>query len=292
MQTLEKTDFAVMEEMAKKIRGKVIELSYNAGTPHLGSSLSCVDIVVALYWSALKIDPKNPKAPERDRAILSKGHSATVLYSALALRGFFPIEHLQTYNQDGANLPEHPSPNCLPGIEIATGALGHGLPIGVGMALAAKIKRQNYRVYVVMSDGECNEGTVWEAALFAPAKKLDNLCTIVDYNKWQATGRSNETMSLFPMKEKWASFGWSAYEIDGHDFKALTQTLCNVPDGSGKPVAIVANTVKGKGVSFMEDDNNWHYKIPNEEEVKKAFAELGLKWDEKNKVAEWGDKSL
>jgi transketolase len=161
-------------------------------------------------------------------------------------------------------------------MEAATGSLGHGLPLGVGMALAGRIRSQSYRVFVTMSDGECNEGSVWEAAMMAPAHKLENVVAIIDYNKWQATGRSNEVMALAPLREKWAAFGWHAHEVDGHDLEALVKLFRTVPDGSRKPVAIVAHTVKGKGVSFMEDDNNWHYRIPTADEVLAAKGELGL----------------
>lgn len=262
--------------VAARLRGAVIDMSHKAGTPHLGSSLSCVDIVTAAYWDALRIDPTRPDAPGRDRFILSKGHAATTLYAALAHRGFFRPSLLETYNQDGSKLAEHPGPNCVPGVEAATGSLGHGLPIALGMALAGRLQSRRYRVYVLLSDGECNEGSVWEAAMFAPAQKLDNVCVIVDYNKWQATGRSNETLALAPLRDKWAAFGWDVHEADGHDIGALTRLMRNVPNGSGKPVAIIAHTVKGKGVSFMEDDNNWHYRVPNEREVADAKRQLGL----------------
>jgi transketolase len=265
-----------LAKVAARLRGAVIDLSHAAGTPHLGSSLSCADIVAAAYWDALRIDPKRPHAPERDRFILSKGHAATTLYAALAHRGFFPEEILETYNKDGSRLAEHPGPNCVPGVEAATGSLGHGLPIALGMALAGRMQGLSYRVYALLSDGECNEGSVWEAAMFAPAQKLEQVCVIVDYNKWQATGRSNETLSLAPLREKWAAFGWDAHEVDGHDLTALTALMRNVPNGSGKPVALIAHTIKGKGVSFMEDDNNWHYRIPNEKEVADAKRQLGL----------------
>jgi transketolase len=266
-----------LESIARKIRGRLVQMSHRAETPHLASSLSCVDILVAAYWGGLAIDPCQPYDPDRDRLILSKGHAATSLYAALALRKFIDEEMLDTYAQHGSCLAEHPSPNCVPGVEAGTGSLGHGLPLGVGMALAARIQEQSYRVCVVMSDGECNEGSVWEAAMLAPAQNLDRLVVVIDYNKWQATGRSNEVMALGPLKDKWAAFGWNACEVDGHDVQTLVQLLRDVPDGSGKPVAIIAHTVKGKGVSFMEDDNNWHYRIPNEPEVAAAFQELGLK---------------
>ena len=240
-------------------------MSHRAGTPHLGSALSCVDILVAAYWATLRIDPTNPADRERDRFILSKGHAVSALYAALAYRGFFPLTQLDTFNEAGSALAEQPSPACVPGLELATGSLGHGLSVGLA-----------YRVFVLMSDGECNEGSVWEAALLGAAQKLERVATVIDYNKWQATGRSNEVMALAPLRDKWEAFGWSACEVDGHDLKALVHALGNVPDGSGKPVAIVAHTVKGSGVSFMEDDNNWHYRSPNADEVRKARIELGL----------------
>lgn len=269
-------NIAGLEATAREIRGQLVEMSHKARTPHLGSSLSCVDILVAAYWGSLAIDPKRPDAVDRDRFILSKGHAATTLYATLAEAGFFPKQLLETYAKPGSKLAEHPSAGCVAGVEVATGSLGHGLSLGLGMALAGRIQKQNYRIFVVMSDGECNEGSVWEAAMFAPAQKLDNVVAIVDYNKWQATGRSNEIMALHPLRQKWEAFGWSAYEVDGHDMSALVDLLRNVPDGSGKPVAIVANTVKAKGVSFMEDDNNWHYRIPTAEEVEKAKQEIGV----------------
>jgi len=265
-----------MEAMARRIRARVVEMSYKARTPHLGSALSCVDILVAAYWGVLAINPRNPKSPERDRFILSKGHAATALYATLAYRSFFPEELLDAFAEAGSCLAEQPSPGCLPGLELATGSLGHGLPVGIGMALAGLYQGLSYRVFVLLSDGECNEGSVWEAALLAPAHKLERLAISIDYNKWQATGRSNEIMALAPLKQKWEAFGWSSYEIDGHDLKALMEVLRNVPDGTGKPVAVIAHTVKGKGVSFMEDDNNWHYRSPNADELKRAKQELGV----------------
>ena len=264
-----------LDAIARRLRMRLVEMSHEAGTPHLGSSLSCVDIVVAAYWAVLAIDPARPDDPARDRFILSKGHAATTLYGALAFRGYFPEAWLRDqYARDGARLAEHPGPGSAPGVEAATGSLGHGLPIGLGMALAARIRKLSYRVFVLLSDGECNEGSVWEAALFAPAQRLDNVCVIVDYNKWQATGRSNETLALAPLRDKWAAFGWEAVEVCGHDPAALASLMNRPPDGSGRPRAIIAHTVKGKGVSFMEDDNNWHYRIPTVAEVAAARREL------------------
>jgi transketolase len=184
---------------------------------------------------------------------------------------------LESYGQDGSLFAEHPpAPGDLPGIEAATGSLGHGLPIGLGMALAGRIHDRQYNVVALLSDGECNEGSVWEAAMMASAQRVERLAIVVDYNKWQATGRSEEVLNLRPLADKWRAFGWNACEIDGHDMAAVVRALEKLPDGSGKPVAIVAHTVKGKGVSFMEDDNNWHYRIPNAEEVVAAKKELGV----------------
>ncbi|MBI5629796.1 MAG: transketolase [Elusimicrobia bacterium] len=269
------SDVRELEAAARRVRGKVIEMSCRAGTAHLASSLSCVDILVAAYWGILRIDPKDPRSPDRDRLILSKGHAISSLYAVLAYRGFFPVERLERYNQPGSGLPEQPSPGCVPGLEAATGSLGHGLPLGAGMALAARILGRSYRVFVVMSDGECNEGSVWEAAMFAAGRGLGNVTVVVDYNKWQATDRSEAVMALKPLRQKWESFGWSASEADGHDVGALVRSLSRLPE-PGKPTAIIAHTVKGKGVSFMEDDNNWHYQSPSRAQLKEALKELGL----------------
>ena len=264
-----------LEATAKRIRATVVAMSHRAECPHLGSALSCIDILVAAYYSALRIDPKRADDADRDRFILSKGHAAPALYAVLADRGFFPRKLLDEFNQDGAVLAEQPSPGCVPGMEAATGSLGHGLSIGIGLALAARIHKKSYRVFVTLSDGECNEGSVWEAALFAPAQKLDNLIAFIDFNKWQATGRSKEVMALDPLPDKWRAFGWTVHEVDGHDVRKLAQIMSNVPDGGGKPILVVCHTIKGKGVSFMEDDNNWHYRIPTFDEVCTAHEQLG-----------------
>ncbi len=274
---MNKVTISELENHARILRARIIETSHKAGIPHLGSCLSCVDILTALYFSILRIDPANPTAANRDRFILSKGHGAPALFQLLAMRGFYPESMLETYGEDGGVFAEHPpAPGYLAGIEAATGSLGHGLPIALGMALAARMNKQTYKVYAVLSDGECNEGSVWEAAMLAAAQKVDNLCIVIDFNKWQATGRSRDVMALDPLMEKWKAFGWNACEVDGHDMSTLVDTLAHFPSGQHKPTAIIAHTVKGKGVSFMEDDNNWHYRTPTAAEVILAKRELGI----------------
>ncbi len=268
-------DSRQLEKISREIRLTLIEMSHRAQSAHLGGALSCVDLLVALYWSKLNIDPNKPSDPERDRLLFSKGHAVSALYAVLARRGFFPESDLSRYNEEGWHLPEQPSPNCAPGVEWATGSLGHGLGVGLGMALAAKIQKMNYSTFVVMSDGECQEGSVWEGAMLAPRLGLNKLCALVDFNKWQATGRSNEVMSIESLRDKWASFGWHSLEVNGHDLTEITQALSQFPH-STQPTALIAHTVKGKGASFMEDDNNWHYRSPTAEEVLKAKKELRL----------------
>ena len=271
-------DLAALDRRARELRARIIENSWRSGTPHLGSCLSCVDILVALYFHILRHDPAEPTAPGRDRFILSKGHAVPALFQVLAEAGFFPPALLADYGRIGSPFGEHPpAPGKIPGIEAATGSLGHGLPMGVGMALAARLSRQDSRVFVLLGDGECNEGSVWEAALLAAGQALGSLTVVVDYNKWQGTGRSNEIMALAPLVEKWRAFGWDAEEIDGHDLGAVCTALARTAPAEGAPPrAIIAHTVKGKGVSFMEDDNNWHYRIPTEAEVAAAKRELGV----------------
>ena len=261
-------------KLATRFRAKVVEMSHAAKTAHLASALSCIDIIAVLYHSILRLDPKNPRWTERDRFILSKGHAATALYAALEYKNFITEVDIASYGKVGSLLEEHPTPK-LSGVEAATGSLGHGLPIGCGIALAGKIKKQTYRTFVLMSDGECNEGSVWEACLFAAANKLENLYAFVDFNKWQATGRSEEVLALEPLAEKFRSFGWIVHEINGHDHSELLQAICAPNNDQQKPTMIIAHTVKGKGISFMEDDNNWHYRIPTAEEVLLARTELG-----------------
>ena len=243
-----------LDTITRKLRYQIVLMSHQGKAAHLGSSLSCVDLLVAAYWSYLNLDPQAPADRYRDRFILSKGHAITSLYACLAEKGFFPEKLLATFNQDGSSLPEHPSPKSVPGVEMATGSLGHGLSVGLGQALAGKILGETYRVMVLLSDGECNEGSVWEAALFAPAHQITRLIVLIDFNKWQATGRSEHVMQLSPLKKKWESFGWHALEIDGHNAKEIASAFDQIADD--KPTAIIAHTIKGKGISFMEDNKS------------------------------------
>lgn len=280
MNTAQPLSIQALEQLAREISFRIIRNSYLTGTPHLGSCLSCTDLLVWLYWNVLRLDPKNPRWPERDRFILSKGHAAPALFQVLAERGFYPRADLANYGHGGSVFGEHPpTPEHLFGIEAATGSLGHGLPMGLGMALAARILGLGFNVYVVLSDGECNEGSVWEAALMASAQAVGNLIVFIDYNKWQATGRSNEVLGLAPLREKWRAFGWATAEINGHSFKEMTealQSLCDDP----RPKAIICNTIKGKGIPFMEDDNNWHYRIPTADEVVQSADFLQIPSDQ------------
>lgn len=265
------TNLPQLEQISRTIRQRVVQISHEAKSAHLGGALSCVDLLVALFWDVLKVNPDNPVDPLRDRLIFSKGHAASALYTILAHRGFFPEDRLATFNQPGSGLPEQPAPHSTPGVEWATGSLGHGLGVGLGMALASKIQRLDYASYVILSDGECQEGSVWEAAMLAPRLKISPLTVMVDFNGWQATGRSPEIMQMEPLAAKWQSFGWEAIEVNGHDLAEILEAL---HQPSAKPKAIIARTVKGKGVSFMEDDNNWHYRSPTWEELGKARQEL------------------
>jgi len=233
-----------------------------------------------LYWNILRLDPHNPKASDRDRFILSKGHAAPVLFQVLAQKGFYGLDALDSYGQGGSVFGEHPpSPDHLAGIEAATGSLGHGLPMGLGMALASRIINNPYRVFAILGDGESNEGSVWEAALMASAQKVSNLTVFVDYNKWQATGRSDEVLGLAPLAEKWRAFGWACMEVDGNSFQEI-ESAYNSLAKDDRPKAIIAHTVKGKGIPFMEDDNNWHYRIPSADEVLQSAEILGISSDQ------------
>ncbi len=265
-----------LPRIAAEVRSRLVQMSHDAKAGHLGSQLSCVDILVALYFGGvLRIDPSKPDDPDRDRFILSKGHAIATQYVCLAMRGFFPVDELATYGRAGSRLPEQPAPNCVPGLECATGSLGHGLGIGVGLALAAKIRKRPYRVFVVLGDGECNEGSVWEAAQLAAAWNLGNLTMIVDANGWQGIGRTNDVAGGL-LAKKWQAFGWQGgdlFDVSADRFAEFGWRLDSASHSS-IPHAVVAHTTKGKGVSFMEDSNEWHYRIPTAAEVAAARKEL------------------
>ncbi|MFH2091044.1 MAG: transketolase [Pseudomonadota bacterium] len=271
------TDLA---QTASKIRGRVVQMSHHSRAAHLGSALSCVDILVALYFRMFDLDIEKWNGLRKDRFFLSKGHAAAALYATLAFRGIIDMDLLATYSRPGSLLEDHPGPSTLPGIEAATGSLGHGLSLATGTALADRIQKKDNKIFVLLSDGECNEGSVWEAAMFASGQKLNQITVIIDFNKWQATGRSCEVSGIEPLVEKWKSFGFKTFEIDGHNMQQIVETFETLYAGSEKPCAVIAHTVKGKGVSFMEDDNNWHYRIPTLEEVKMAKKELGLVFED------------
>lgn len=264
-------------EFAARLRALVVRLTNKAKTSHVGSSLSMADILAVLYSGILQVDPQRPDWPERDRFVLSKGHAAAGGYAALAEAGFFTTEWLlENFCQDGSCLAGHITHSGVPGVDASTGSLGHGLPIATGMALAGKRDGRSFRVFALLSDGECDEGSVWEAALFAGAHDLDNLVVIIDYNKIQSIGRVEEVLDLEPLGKKWESFGWAVREIDGHNLTEIEDALKAVPRRPGSPTCLVAHTVKGKGVSFMEDKLSWHYQVPSDDDVKKALIELGV----------------
>ncbi|MDO5015142.1 MAG: transketolase [Clostridia bacterium] len=260
---------------ACKVRKGIIVGVYNAKSGHPGGSLSIADIMSYLYLYKMNIDPKNPKKEDRDRFVLSKGHCAPALYSAMAVRGFFDEEKLTTLRHIGSPLQGHPSMKLLDGVEASTGSLGQGISIAVGMALGAKLKGEDYKVYAVLGDGELGEGQVWEASMFASAKKLDNLILIVDNNNLQIDGTLEEVNSPYPIPEKFKSFGFDVQEIDGHNFDQIDEAVTNaINSTNGKPNVIIAKTVKGKGVSYMENQCGWHGKAPNDEEYITAMKEL------------------
>ncbi len=263
-------------ELARQIRAQSARMVHAANASHIGTCLSMADILAVLYGQVMRVDPARPEWEDRDRFILSKGHGAAALYSVLAERGFFPREWLRTYCADGTKLSGHVSHYGVPGIELSTGSLGHGLSVGCGMALAGKGDGRSHRTFVLLSDGECDEGSIWEAVLFAPHHKLDNLVVIVDFNKIQSFGSVKEVLDLDPFADKWRAFGWAVREIDGNDCAAVSESLATLPFEAGKPSVVIAHTIKGKGISFMEGQLAWHYKSPNAEQLEKALAELGV----------------
>ena len=262
------------QELAKKVRIHALKMANSGGGSHIGSALSIADILAVLYTDILHLDPKNPKLEQRDRFVLSKGHAGAALYATLAETGFFPISKLATHYQDGSDLCGHVSHNGIPGVEVSTGSLGHGLSLATGMALAAKIDQRKHRIFTLLSDGECDEGSTWEAVLFAAHHHLDNLVAIIDYNKIQSLDTVANTLELEPLADKWRSFGWQVQEVDGHNHQQLQSELSELPLESDCPSVIICHTVKGKGVSFMENTVLWHYRVPRGEEFAAALQEL------------------
>jgi transketolase len=275
-------EIARLEDVARRIRVAILRTVHHAGVGHVGGPLSAADILAALYFRLLRIRPDEPDWPQRDRFILSKGHSSIVQYAAMALRGFFPVEELFTFDSRGSRLQGHPDMKLLPGIDISTGSLGMGLSAGLGMAMAARLDGSDVRTWVLLGDGECQEGQVWEAAMVAARYRQDNIMAVVDHNRLQQFGwRGANAHDRLPPEEpgelaaRFAAFGWRVLEADGHDMRALVEVLEQAAVPEGRPCVVVARTIKGKGVSFMEGDYRWHMGVPTEEQMATALAELG-----------------
>lgn len=261
------------KEMAWRIRRDVVEMTHQAHASHIGGGMSCADILAVLYSDIAVYNAKDPLNEDRDRIILSKGHSGSAMYAVLAESGFFPVEELRKYGQDGSRYSCHISHKGVPGVEMSTGSLGHGICVAAGMALNGKLKKKQYKVYAIIGDGECNEGSVWEMALMAAHYRLDNFTVIIDRNGMQAMGFCRSVMNTEPLDEKWKAFGWKVVNIkNGHDHESIRKAFQEATEG--KPKAIIANTVKGKGISFMENELLWHYRDPQGEFYEKAVAEL------------------
>lgn len=263
-----------LQKIANEVRKGIIASTHSAKAGHPGGSLSAADIFTFLYFEEMNVDPKNPSWEDRDRFVLSKGHTAPGLYAALAHKGFFPVEDLLTLRKVGSYLQGHPSMKSVPGVDMSTGSLGQGISTAVGMALAGKLDNKDYRVYTVLGDGEIQEGQVWEAAMMAGHKKLDNLVAVVDNNGLQIDGDVSDVCSPYPIDEKFAAFGWHTINIDAHDFDAIRAAFNEAKETKGQPTVIIAKSIKGKGVSFMENEVSWHGVAPNDEQYEKAMAEL------------------
>lgn len=266
---------AELQSMAKIIRADIVSMLTESASGHPGGSLSAADIVTTLFFNEMNIDVSNPSNPDRDRFVLSKGHAAPVLYSALARKGFFPVEELQTLRKFGSRLQGHPSMKCLPGIDMSTGSLGQGISSAVGMALAGKIDNKSYRVYTILGDGELEEGQVWEASMCAAHYKLNNLTAFVDFNGLQIDGNIEDVMNPSPIDKKFEAFGWNVLVIDGHNFEEIINAIESAKKCTDKPTAVICKTVKGKGVSFMENEAAWHGTAPSKEQCEKALVEIG-----------------
>lgn len=275
-------DFKKYEDIASRIRIDIIKAVHSAGSGHPGGSLSAADIVTALYFKVMNIDPKNPRMEGRDKFILSKGHAGPVQYAALAERGYYEVEDMMSLRKLGSRFQGHPNRDKVPGIEMSTGSLGQGFSVSVGMALAGKLDekagKKSGRIYTLLGDGELQEGLIWEAAMSAAHYKLDNLCVIVDWNGLQIDGKNEDVMTVAPIDEKFKAFGFNVLVIDGHDFGQIFDAFDKAEACKGRPTAIIAKTSKGKGVSFMENNPTWHGKAPKEDEAKQAVAELGGEW--------------
>lgn len=269
-----------LKEKARLARKHIVKMLVEAEGGHFGGSLSSVEILVSLYFYILRIDPKNPKWEDRDRFVLSKGHACAALCPVLAERGFFSSELLMSFNKLDSPFGMHPDMHKIPGCDMSTGSLGHGLSVGLGMALAARMDKKSYRVFVLLGDGEIQEGSVWEAAMAAGHYKLDNLTAIVDRNKIELDGPTEKIIDLEPLSEKWQSFGWKVKEIDGHNVKEIIETLKNLPFEADKPSMVIAHTVKGKGISFVENTHDWHYAKMSEEQARRALVELSGEKDD------------
>ena len=263
-----------LRRTAMDLRRNILQMIHAAGSGHPGSALSSADLLTVLYWDELNVDPGDPRWPDRDRLLLSKGHACPVLYAALAMKGYFGLEHLDRLRQIDGILQGHPDMNKTPGVDYTTGSLGHGLSIGLGMALAARLDKRTYRTYVVLGCGELQEGLVWEAAMAAAKWRSDNLCAIVDNNGLQLDGRVDEVMPLGDVAAKFRSFDWHVIECDGHDMAAIRQALLEARRTDGQPSVVIARTVKGRGVSFMEDQVGWHGRVPDDKQFAQAMAEL------------------
>lgn len=271
---MEKLEIQELEKKARRIREDIIEEVYYAKSGHPGGSLSIADILTVLYFKEMKINPENPNWEDRDRLVLSKGHCSPALYSCLANRGFFPVEDLKTFRNINSYLQGHPDKNKVPGVDMTTGSLGQGLSAANGIAIAGKMDRKDYRVYCILGDGEIEEGQIWEAAMAANKYQLDNLCVIVDNNNLQIDGTIEEVMSSYPIDEKFRSFGFQVINIDGHDIEEIVKAFEVARNVKGQPTCIIAKTIKGKGVDFMENQAGWHGKAPNEEQYKQAMKSL------------------
>lgn len=277
---MEKSKLQALAVNATKARLLAVQMVHDAASGHPGGSLSCLDVLTTLYFDIMKVDPKNPQDPDRDRFVMSKGHCSPAMYPVLALRGFFPVEDLKMFRRIDGHMSGHVEMHYVPGVDMSTGSLGQGISTAVGMALGGKLNKKDYRVYAILGDGELAEGQVWEAMMSAAKYKLDNLCACVDVNGLQIDGRTADVMPTEPLDKKFEAFGWHVIKIDGHDYEAIEKAYQEAAQTKGQPTMILAKTTKGKGVSFMEDNAGWHGKAPNDEQMAQAKAELEAKLKE------------